>query len=322
MIDKKVVKKVVFKIRPIKWIWERLSRLTTKIFLRFNPRVIANRCYRSVFKKNVNWDKPANLIEKIMWLQLYSDTSLWTICADKYLVREFVKDRGCGNVLNKLYGKWERAREIDWASLPQKFVLKANHSCGQVIIVRDKSVLDVKGAVMQMDSWINSTYGYSCAQLHYTRIKPCIIAEKLIDNKSTVSQSLVDYKIWCFHGKPECVLVAYDRLDDNYSLSFYDLEWNNISRNVLNKNSSHYSDVEVPKPASFETMINVAKKLSKGFPQVRIDFFDFDGEAIFGEMTFTTGFGSYSEDFYEYLGSKIDLNKVEKSLKPNNLPLF
>src|SRR5690554_2151102 len=107
MIDKKVVKKVVFKIRPIKWIWERLSRLTTKIFLRFNPRVIANRCYRSVFKKNVNWDKPANLIEKIMWLQLYSDTSLWTICADKYLVREFVKDRGCGNVLNKLYGKWE-----------------------------------------------------------------------------------------------------------------------------------------------------------------------------------------------------------------------
>lgn len=317
MIDKGIIKKIVFKIAPLKWIWEKLKGLTTVFILRFNPRFIANRCYRTVFKKNVNWDKPTNLIEKIMWLQLYSDTRLWTICADKFLVREFVKDRECGDVLNPLYGRWECVSAIDWSLLPEKFVLKANHSCGQVIVVKDKSALDIKSVTRQLNGWLKSRYGYSCAQLHYTRIKPCIIAEKLIENSNLVSQSLIDFKIWCFHGKPEGVLVAYNRSEDNYALSFYDLEWNNISRFVLNRSSRHYSGIEIPRPTSFNKMIQTAVKLSKGFPQVRVDFYEVGGNAIFGEMTFTTGFGSYSNDFYTYLGSKIDLKKVKKLKSPN-----
>ena len=289
----------------------------TRFLLRFNPKVIANTAYKSVFKKDINWTNPTDLIEKIQWLQIYSDTSLWTICADKYLVRDFVNKRGCGTVLNEVYGMWYNPNDIDWSLLPDSFVLKANHSCGQVILVNDKSRLDKNRTNIQLQNWMKTVYGSINAQLHYTRIKPRIIAEKLLINKKEPDKSLIDYKIWCFHGVPECVLVAYNRTKSNYSLSLYDLEWNNISDIAFNKGNSHFCGTEITKPSSFDEMLEVAKILSKDFPQVRVDFYDIDGEAVFGEMTFTTGFGSYSEEYYKYLGSKIDLSKVEKLSRPN-----
>ena len=86
---------------------------------------------------------------------------------------------------------------------------------------------------------------------------------------------------------------------------------------AFNKENPHYSGTEITRPASFDNMIKVAKRLSKDFPQVRVDFYDIDGEAVFGEMTFTTGYGYFSEEYYKYLGNKIDLSKVGKLPRPN-----
>src|SRR5690625_4035707 len=91
-----------------------------------DPKAEANRSYYPFFRKKIDWENPTNLIEKIHWLQLYTDTDLWTKYADKYLVREYVKDCGYGNHLPQLYGKWEEAKEIDFNKLPQEFVLKTN----------------------------------------------------------------------------------------------------------------------------------------------------------------------------------------------------
>src|SRR5690554_5505515 len=87
-----------------------------------DPKTEANRSYYPFFKKDIDWVKPKNLIEKIDWLQLNTDTSLWTKCADKYLVREYVKECGYEKHLPKLYGKWDNAKNIDFTSLPQSFV--------------------------------------------------------------------------------------------------------------------------------------------------------------------------------------------------------
>lgn len=38
-------------------------------------------------------------------------------------------------------------------------------------------------------------------------------------------------------------------------------------------------------------MIEVAGKLSEGFPHVRVDLYDVDGKIYFGEITFTSGNG-------------------------------
>ena len=274
-----------------------------------DPKVNANRIYRNVFHKDINWNNPRNLIEKICWMEIYADTSLWTYCSDKYLVREFVEKRGCVDSLNELYGHWDRPEDIDWDKLPKQFVLKSNHACGQVIIVKNKSTLKIQKTVVQLKQWLSQSYGLWSAQLHYTKIKPCIIAEKLLGNSK---EDMIDYKIWCFNGKPEGILVVYDRTDNNYKLSYYDLQWNNISEKVLRVANKHYSGGNVTKPASFNSMIEIAEKLSIGFPQIRVDFYDINGKAIFGELTFSTGYGYFTNDYYDYLGNLTDLSLVKR----------
>lgn len=287
-----------------------------KISVLKNPKVEANRTYYSVFKKNINWDNPKNLIEKIYWLQFNTDTSLWTKCADKYLVRDYVKECGYENNLAKLYGKWDIIDDIDFLKLPRQFVLKANNGCGTVMIVRNKEDLNIKETKKKLKRWLNLPYGYNGAQLHYTKIKPYIIAEELLENKKedmlNNSNVLIDYKIWCINGEPDAIIVVYDRTETNYSLSAFDLDWNNISEFVLETSQGTYGGIGIEKPKSLGKLIEMAEKLSEGIPQVRVDLYEVNGKPVFGEMTFTTGYGDESLEYFEYLGSKIDLSKIKK----------
>lgn len=296
-----------------------LKRIFRLYLSRRDPRITANNAYRSVFKKNIDWEHPKDLIEKIYWLQLFSDTSLWTLCADKYRMREYVKSKGCEHLLPKNYGHWQNANEIDYNKLPNSFVLKTTNGCGQVLIVRDKKMLDLKRTNELLNQWMKVKYGFTDAQIHYSRIKPCIIAEELlVDLKHPNDPFLIDYKIWCFHGKPECVLVVYDRKKDaGYRLSMYDLNWVNVSDKTLDTNGEHYGGGEVACPVGLHEMIEYASLLSQDFVEVRVDFYEINKRLYLGEMTFSTGYGSYTKEFYDYLGSKIDLTKANRISKIN-----
>ncbi len=278
---------------------------------RRDPKALANSDYRRVMGKNIDWEHPKNLIEKIYWMLFNTDTSLWSLCADKYNVRSFVEERGCGDMLNELYGSWQRVEDIDYKALPDTFVLKTSNSSGQVILVDDKRRLDVASANRKLNRWLHFVYGLTNAQLHYMRIKPCVIAEKLLLNVAAPGEALIDYKFWCFDGVLESVLVVYDRKGEDYKLSVFDLEWNNISSKTLRPASPHFGGDDIAKPASFERMIEAAKKLSTGFPEVRVDFYDINGMPIFGELTFSTGYSYFTNEYYDYLGSKVDLSKTK-----------
>ena len=298
--------------KTISFIYSNIYYYINKIVFNLSPKLSAEISFCRVFKRYIKWENPTNLIEKIFWLQFNSDTSLWTKYADKYLVRDYVTECGFEDAIPKLYGKCDNAKDIDFDKLPNSFVLKTNNGCGTNLIIKDKSTLNIKSTIRKLNKMISVPYGYSSAQMHYIRIKPCIIAEELLENSDTFSTSLVDYKIWCFHGVPECILIVFDRKDSNYLLSLYDLEWNNITKGNFDPNYHHCSYIDIPKPKSFEKMIEIATVLSKDIPQVRIDFYDIEGRAYFGEMTFTTGFGYFSKEYYEYLGSKIHLSKYGK----------
>ena len=278
-----------------------------------NPQKIATDVYKRVFGKDADLENPKDLIEKILWLQFNTDTSLWTLCADKYRVRSFVEGRGYGDQLCKLYGMWENAADIDFDALPNQFVLKTNHGCGQIFLVKDKKTADLEGMRKMLGKWLKQGYGYAGAQMHYTRIKPCIIAEEMLPCNEG-EKSMIDYKIWCLNGKPRGIMVCFDRSVEvghgSYSLSMYDTEWNNISDFAFNKNNKHYSGKEVPKPLNLDKMLEMATELSQGFPQVRVDLYNVNGKIYFGEMTFTTGYGYFSREYYEYLGSKITLPAI------------
>lgn len=286
-----------------------------KFLCKINPKHAANIVYKKAFGKSINWENPQNLIEKILWMEQYTDTSLWTKCADKYRVREFVKERGCEEALVKLYGMWENPDDIDFDALPDQFVLKANNGCGTVLLVKDKHTLNYNKTRKTLKKWLKRPFGYSSAQLHYLDIKRCIIAEELLVDSANNGMALNDYKIWCFNGKVESILVVHDRKGVNgkdYKLSFFDKEWNNISEKALSGKNKHFWGGKIEKPATLDKMIETAEKLSTGIPEVRVDFYTLNDKVYFGELTFSTGYGTYSEEYYKYLGSKVDLSKLEK----------
>ena len=102
----------------------RIRLLAKTIFFNCMTRKqIINYVYKKSTGKKMNWEQPVDFNEKINWLKLYSDTSLWTICADKYKVRDYVKQKGFEELLVPLLGKWNSAEEIDFHSLPNSFVL-------------------------------------------------------------------------------------------------------------------------------------------------------------------------------------------------------
>jgi len=286
-----------------------------------DPRISANRSYSSKFGKKIDWNNPADLIEKIYWLEIYSDTSLWSICADKFRMRQYVKSKGCGSLLPRNYGHWQKAEDINYNILPNEFVLKTTNGCGQVLIVKNKRKLNIKKTNATLNKWMKIKYGFTDAQIHYSRIRPCIIAEEYLIDKTNPEQSyLTDFKVWCFHGKPEFILVVYDRTNSGYKLSTYDLKWNNTSNKTL-KRGIHYGGDPIRQPATLKEMIKYASLLSEDFLEVRVDFYEIDGKLYLGELTFSTGYGYYTDDYYKYLGSKINLNKA-KQVKNINKPVW
>ena len=126
-----------------------LKKKIRGLCIKVAPKLMSKRLYKQRLNKKLNLKNPQTFNEKIQWLKLYycPNNPLVIQCADKYLAREYIKERGYGQYLNKLIGVWDSVDEIDWDRLPEKFAIKCNHGCGYNIICDDKSKLDISEAV-------------------------------------------------------------------------------------------------------------------------------------------------------------------------------
>lgn len=279
-----------------------------------NPEAEVDRRYFHSFHKHCNLKNPKDYIEKIYWLELYSDTSLWSLCADKYRIREYVGKLGLLQYMPTLYGHWDSVSNIDFEKIPNSFVIKANNGSGTVKVVKDKSKTNLNRLKRTLRRWLVLPFGYVSAQLHYTRIKPCILAEEILHNDyiDLSPDSLVDFKVYCINGEPQFIWIPYNRVNGHVHMQTYDITWN--PKPEYMKNIAHYvyyeSDALIPKPACLDEMLDIARKLSACFPQVRVDFYIANGKPIIGEMTFTQGYGFLTDKVYNDLGSMMDLSKV------------
>lgn len=295
-------------------IWRiRLIFLCKQILLKFFPVYYTKYLYKKIFNKTLNLNNPEDLNEKIQWLKLYSDTSKWPNLADKYKVREYIIQQGLGNMLNELYGVWKSPEEIDFSKLPKSFVLKTNNGSGDVIIVKDKSQINQELVKQTLQENLNRRFGIHSAEPHYLKIEPRIICEKLLaEEHPEISSSLIDYKFYCSFGNILCLMVCYDReIGVHAEKVIYDFQmWQPHWEWIKDEYKSSDSKKIVPKPKSLLQMLDAAKTLSKEFPLVRVDFYEIDGKAIFGELTFTSdaGFIQYlTDDFLQYIGKMIHL---------------
>lgn len=296
-----IIKNALGSKYPIIQDW--LFRLIGKV----SPKTLAAIQYKRGFGKPLDWNNPKDINEKINWLKFNYDTSLWTDYSDKFKVREHIARLGLSNMLVELYGHWDKASMIDWNSLPEKFVMKTNNGSGDVLICHDKSKLDPKECNILLQKHLTGRFGDSMGEPHYNSIKPCIIAEELLDNtkQPIASSSLIDYKIWAFDGKPAYIWVCFNRTHHSVDVGVYDLDWNFHPEFSISTPHYRLTDIAVPRPKSLDQMLRAASILSKGFPELRVDLYEVDNKPYFGELTFTSagGFNDfYSQDFLNILG--------------------
>lgn len=273
------------------------------------PETLVRIRYFVRFKRLLCLDNPQTLNEKILYLSLRTDTSLWTKCADKYAVREYVHECGLDDILVPLYGVWERADQIDFAKLPEEFVMKTTHGCGDIAIVSDKASADWQTILSDFTKVLSKRYGAVEGAPHYMRIVPRLIAEKLLHNSEEdkrLSTSLIDYKIWCFNGAAHYIWVCTNRTKHRVDVMTYDIDWNAHPDYCIYK--GHFAQgVFSPKPKNLDRMIAIAELLAKPFPCVRVDLYNIGGKIYFGELTFTS------------LGGLIDYFTPEFQLKAGQL---
>ena len=270
-------------------------------------------------KRFANLRNPQDLNEKILWMAVNTDTTEWSRLADKYEVREYVKECGLEETLAKQYGLWENMNEVDFDMLPNAFVLKPTHGSGDVVVVKDKTKADLEGVRTKINAELDEHICTSAAELHYTRIPHRVIAEELLINdpeSEKYSSTLIDYKIWCCNGRAEYVWVCMNRFvrnKDGAEVMTYDRDWNAHPEYCRITPDFSLAD-PMPKPAGYNHMLEVAEKLSAKFPVVRVDLYNLNGKIYFGEMTFTSYGGImdfYTDEFLKLCGSKVALSGVK-----------
>ncbi len=256
---------------------------------RISPRLNTEVVYLTKFHKRINLKDPKTLDEKIQWLKLnwYPKTPLVSQCADKYAVREYVESCGCPEILNELYFAYDTVEEIEWDKLPNSFVIKWNFGCGQNLIVRDKSKLDIEDAKRKLKEWYETrdTFYLPYSEMQYRPIPPKLIVEKLIETDD--GNLPVDYKLYCFRGEADCVLVCLGRGNGEHTTYyFFNRKGDLLRYNKTGKAAPEGFRLD-PMPENFAKLFDYAEKLSKPFPFVRCDLYLEKGKVIFGELTFT-----------------------------------
>lgn len=290
----------------IKKIIKKYHYILKKVYSVYNLQKLADFLYYETFHKYINWENPSNLNEIINVLSFSEDTSIWSRLTDKYLVRDYVKTLLPSDVIIPLYGVYKSVEEIDYDNLPKSFVLKCNNGCGDTIVIHDKNNIDKRHINNIINENLHRKFGRMTAEPHYLKINPLIIAEKIL--QPSVGE-IVDYKIFCLSGEPFCILTCSNRniKQHTVNLNLFSLNWENLNRYL----SPDYRNEDIiPQPSKLADMIEYARKLSKPFKVVRVDFYEIDGHVYFGEITFTSAAGRmtyFTDEFLTLMAQKVKL---------------
>lgn len=236
--------------------------------------------YKSRSGKELDLNNPQTFSQKQQWYKLNAKNPLMQKVADKYAVREYIEECGYKNLLNDLLGVYANPKDIDFDELPERFVIKAAHGSGFNIIVRDKSKLNIKQTKKMLSSWLRQNIYWSGREWVYKDMPRRIIIEKYLEDSSG---GLMDYKFFCFNGKPCFMQLEVGRYTEHNTRNFYDMDWNLLP---FGKEMPHNPNINIPVPERFEEMKQIAKDLCSPFQFVRVDLYEAEGKVYFGELTF------------------------------------
>ncbi len=259
------------------------------------------------FRKFANLRNPKTYNEKLQWLKLYNRKPEYSKMVDKYEAKKIVASIIGDEYVIPAYGVWDKFDDINFDILPNQFVLKTTHDCGGIVVCKDKTKFDRIAAKDFLEKHQKRNYYAEGREWPYKNVKPRILAEKFMEDTET--KELRDYKFFAFNGNVKMLFIASDRQSENEQtkFDFFDENFNHLD--LCNGHPNRESGIK--KPVSFELMKNLAEKLSKDIPHVRVDFYEVDGMVYFGELTFFhwSGFVPFQpEKWDEIMGNWIQLS--------------
>jgi hypothetical protein len=258
----------------IVWIGKRSAIIPDTLYLKC--------AYRHYIGKTLNLNDPVTFNEKLQWLKLHDRKDIYKTMVDKYEAKKYVASIIGDEYIIPTLGVWDTVNEIDFSTLPNRFVLKCTHDSGGVIICKDKNKFDFALAKRKLARNLRKNFYLGGREWPYKGIKPRIIAEEYMEDEST--GELRDYKFFTFNSTAKALFIASDRQNENEEtkFDFFDMEFKHLDV----RNGHPFATKEIKKPETFEQMRKAAEILSKGIPHLRVDFYEVNGKMYFGELTF------------------------------------
>lgn len=294
---------------------ESQKRKLYKILDLFPDKLVLNLQYYATVGRKLNLRNPKRFTEKIHWYKLNYQTPLMTKCADKYLMRDYVEEKGYAAFLPNLYGVYDAFEEIDFRKLPNSFAIKCNNGSGTNIFIKDKVDCDYQLLKKNVKSWKKVNTLSIGREWAYKNIIQKIVIEELLASEDDFQREngLNDYKILCFNGKPKYAWVDVNRQIE-HRRNLYDLNWNQLDVETDRPNT----DNGVPKPYGFEKMLEIATEFAQDFPFVRVDFYSVNNKIYIGELTFYpwSGCVKFTPDEFDYeMGELFTLPPISRYYK-------
>jgi len=249
-------------------------------------------------------------------LDIHESPQYKSFIADKIKLRDYSK-RILGKVicvpLLKIY---DNPYEINFEDLPNKFVIKYNHGSGMNIICENKNEINIEKITKILKKWKNINYGLRTTEFQYIYIKRRILIEEFL------TSPLVDYKIYCFNGKPEFILAKkiINKKDHIVINNYYNVDWKLNELETYDFNYINYirdPNYKIKKPKKLKLMLKYSKLLSKEFVFVRVDLYDYNNTIYLGELTFipNNGFKKWkSKTDNMKIAKLIDITKIKPYL--------
>lgn len=288
---------------------DKLFRLVRRLNRYFPDELYLKLIFRIKTGRRLDLDNPKTFSEKLQWLKLYNRQPIYSTMVDKYAVKEYVSGIIGEEYVIPTIGIWNKPEDINWGSLPEKFVLKATHSGGSngVVICENRALFDTTKAITKLSNALNQDLYKFNREWPYKNVPKKILAEQFIEVPLGMD-SLPDYKWYCFYGEPKFCQVVSNRTTKE-TIDFFDINWNHLDFVGMNTKVAN-AKIAPSRPTNIETQIRIARALSKDIPFVRVDLYDISKRVYFGEMTFypTSGMGSFRpENYNEIIGDLLPL---------------
>ncbi len=268
-----------------------LKKILRHNLMRISPSATIRLLYYRQFKRFPNLRNPTTFNEKIQWMKLHElgRKPIYTLCADKLKVRDYLQEKGYGDLLIPLLGVYARLEDIDFASLPERFVLKWNFGSGYNIVCTDKAQLNVDKTIAQLRAWGKVPYHLESWELQYKDIPRRIICEEYIGIGATRP---LDYKFYVFSGR---VFAGYTNTWNAKGQQEMYSFLRDQTPTLLEESTPAYPQSTTPPenydPNIVNRLIDIAERIAEDFPFARVDLYHVNGHTYFGELTFTPGGG-------------------------------